>query len=159
MAVEVVVEEEITGAIIAVRKSIGVDTVAIKKYIVNLPDYIENNEGYEILYNGVPMKPVPYEEHTDAYKETLEFLKVATKEELAKVYGYSSLDSLFGSESVEDIVNEFKTAVDNRKRVYELVDSIGIYALRTIVNELYDERCYKTSMLKRAIKESKSEGD
>ena len=74
MAVEVVVEEEITGAIIAVRKSIGVDTVAIKKYIVNLPDYIENNEGYEILYNGVPMKPVPYEEPTDAYKETLEFL-------------------------------------------------------------------------------------
>ena len=159
MAVEVVVEEEITGAIIAVRKSIGVDTVAIKKYIVNLPDYIENNEGYEILYNGVPMKPVPYEEHTDAYKETLEFLKVATKEELAKVYGYSSLDSLFGSESVEDIVNEFKTAVDNRNRVYELVDSIGIYALRTIVNELYDERCYKTSMLKQAIKESKSESD
>lgn len=156
---EVVVEEEITGAIIAVRKSIGVDTVAIKKYIVNLPDYIENNEGYEILYNGVPMKPVPYEEHTDAYKETLEFLKVATKEELAKVYGYSSLDSLFGSESVEDIVNEFKTAVDNRNRVYELVDSIGIYALRTIVNELYDERCYKTSMLKQAIKESKSESD
>ena len=156
---EVVVEEEITGAIIAVRKSIGVDTVAIKKYIVNLPDYIENNEGYEILYNGVPMKPVPYEEHTDAYKETLEFFKVATKEELAKVYGYSSLDSLFGSESVEDIVNEFKTAVDNRNRVYELVDSIGIYALRTIVNELYDERCYKTSMLKQAIKESKSESD
>ena len=159
MAVEVVVEEEITGAIIVVRKLIGVDTVAIKKYIVNLPDYIENNKDYEILYNGVPMKPVPYEELTDAYKETLEFLKVATKEELAKVYGYSSLDSLFDSESVETIVNVFKTAVDNRKRVYELIDSIGIYALRTIVNELYDKQCYKTSMFKQALKGVGSESD
>ena len=133
--------------------------MAIKKYIVNLPDYIENNQDYEILYNGVPMKPVLYEEPTDAYKETLEFLKVATKEELAKVYGYSSLDSLFGSESVETIVNDFKTAVDNRKRVYELIDSIGIYALRTIVNELYDKQCYKTSMFKQALKGVGSESD
>ena len=159
MAVEVAVEEEITGAIIAVRKLIGVDTVAIKKYIVNLPDYIENNQDYEILYNGVTMKPVPYEEPTDAYKETLEFLKVATKEELAKVYGYTSLDSLFDSESVETIVNDFKTAVDNRKRVCELIDSIGIYALRTIVNELYDKQCYKTSMFKRALEGVGSESD
>lgn len=133
--------------------------MAIKKYIVNLPDYIENNEDYEILYNGVPMKPVPYEEPTDAYKETLEFLKVATKEELAKVYGYSSLDSLFDSESVETIVNDFKTAVDNRKRVCELIDSIGIYALRTIVNELYDKQCYKTSMFKQALEGVGSESD
>ena len=134
--------------------------MAIKKYIVNLPDYIEKEQkDYPLLYNDIPMDPIPYEETVGVYKETLEFLKVATKEELMSVYGFSSLDSLFGSESVEDIVNEFKTAVDNRKRVYELVDSIGIYALRTIVNELYDERCYKTSMLKRAIKESKSEGD
>ena len=160
MAVEAAVEEEITGAIIAVRRLIGVDTVAIKKYIVNLPDYIEKEQkDYPLLYNGIPMDPIPYEEPVDVYKETLEFLKVATKEELMSVYGFSSLDSLFDSESVEDIVNEFKTAVDNRKCVYELVDSIGIYALRTIVNELYDERCYKTSMLKRAIKESKSESD
>lgn len=133
--------------------------MAIKKYIVNLPDYIENNQDYEILYNGVPMKPVPYEEPTDVYKETLEFLKVATKEELAKVYGYSSLDSLFDSESVETIVNDFKTAVDNRKRVYELIDSIGIYALSTIVNELYNKQCYKTSMFKQALKGVKSESD
>ena len=126
--------------------------MAIKKYIVNLPDYVENIKDYEILYNGVPMKPVPYEEPTDVYKETLEFLKVATEEELAKVYGYLSLDSLFDSESVETIVNDFKTAVDNRKRVYELIDSIGIYALRTIVNELYDKQCYKTSMFKQALK-------
>ena len=134
--------------------------MAIKKYIVNLPDYIEKEQkDYPLLYNDIPMDPIPYEETVGVYKETLEFLKVATKEELMSVYGFSSLDSLFGSESVEDIVNEFKTAVDNRKRVYELVDSIGIYALRTIVNELYDERCYKTSMLKRAIKESKSESD
>ena len=134
--------------------------MAIKKYIVNLPDYIEEDEKTgNLAFNGVDMHPIPYEESVGKYKETLEFLKVATKEELMSVYGFSSLDSLFGSESVEDIVNEFKTAVDNRKRVYELVDSIGIYALRTIVNELYDERCYKTSMLKRAIKESKSEGD
>lgn len=134
--------------------------MAIKKYIVNLPDYIEEDEKTgNLAFNGVDMHPVPYEESVGRYKETLEFLKVATKEELMRVYGFSSLDSLFGSESVEDIVNEFKTAVDNRKRVYELVDSIGIYALRTIVNKLYDERCYKTSMLKRAIKESKSESD
>ena len=133
--------------------------MAIKKYIVNLPDYIENNQDYEILYNGVPMKPVPYEEPTDAYKETLEFLKVATKEELAKVYGYSSLDSLFDSESVETIVNDFKTAVDNRKRVCALIDSIGIYELRTIVNELYDKQCYKTSMFKQALKGVGSESD
>ena len=159
MAAEVVAEEEITGVIIAVRRLIGVDTVTIKKYIVDLPDYIENNQDYEILYNGVPMKPVPYEEPTDAYKETLEFLKVATKEELAKVYGYSSLDSLFDSESVETIVNDFKTAVDNRKRVYELIDSIGIYALRTIVNELYDKQCYKTSMFKRSLEIIESESD
>lgn len=133
--------------------------MAIKKYIVNLPDYIENNQDYEILYNGVPMKPVPYKEPTDAYKETLEFLRVATKEELAKVYGYSSLDSLFGSESVETIVNDFKTAVDNRKRVCELIDSIGIYELRTIVNELYDKQCYKTSMFKQALEGVGSESD
>ena len=133
--------------------------MAIKKYIVNLPDYIENNQDYEILYNGVPMNPVPYEEPTDAYKETLEFLRVATKEELAKVYGYTSLDSLFDSESVETIVNDFKTAVDNRKRVCELIDSIGIYALRTIVNELYDKQCYKTSMFKQALEGVGSESD
>ena len=133
--------------------------MAIKKYIVNLPDYIENNQDYEILYNGVPMKPVPYVEPTDAYKETLEFLRVATKEELAKVYGYTSLDSLFDSESVETIVNDFKTAVDNRKRVCELIDSIGIYALRTIVNELYDKQCYKTSMFKQALEGVGSESD
>ena len=133
--------------------------MAIKKYIVNLPDYIENNEDYEILYNGVPMKPVPYEEPTDAYKETLEFLKVATKEELAKVYGYSSLDSLFDSESVETIVNDFKTAVDNRKRVYELVDDIGIFALCSIVNELYDKECKPVHMLKQALKGVKSESN
>ena len=133
--------------------------MAIKKYIVNLPDYIENNEDYEILYNGVPMKPVPYEEPTDAYKETLEFLKVATKEELAKVYGYSSLDSLFDSESVETIVNDFKTAVDNRKRVYELVDDIGIFALCSIVNELYDKECKSVHMLKQALKGVKSESN
>ena len=134
--------------------------MAIKKYIVNLPDHIEKEQkDYPLLYNGIPMDLIPYEESVDVYKETLEFLKVATKEELMSVYGFSSLDSLFDSESVEDIVNEFKTAVDNRKRVYELVDNIGIYALRTIVNELYDERCYKTIMLKQAIKESKSESD
>ena len=134
--------------------------MAIKKYIVNLPDHIEKEQkDYPLLYNDIPMDPIPYEETVGVYKETLEFSKVATKEELMSVYGFSSLDSLFGSESVEDIVNEFKTAVDNRNRVYELVDSIGIYALRTIVNELYDERCYKTSMLKQAIKESKSESD
>lgn len=133
--------------------------MAIKKYIVNLPDYIENNEGYEILYNGVPMKPVPYEEPTDAYKETLEFLKVATKEELAKVYGYLSLDSLFDSESVETIVNDFKTAVDNRKRVHELIDDIGIFALRSIVNELYDKECKSVHMLKQVLKGVESESN
>lgn len=134
--------------------------MAIKKYIVNLPDNIEKEQkDYPLLYNGIPMDPIPYEEPDDIYKKTLEFLRIATKEELAKVYGYSSLDSLFDSESVETIVNDFKTAVDNRKRVCELVDDIGIFALRSIVNELYDKECKSVHMLKQALKGIGSESD
>ena len=92
--------------------------MAIKKYIVNLPDHIEKEQkDYPLLYNGIPMDPIPYEESVDVYKETLEFLKVATKEDLMNVYGFSSLDSLFGSESVDDIVGEYKAKSDKYRRV------------------------------------------
>ena len=137
--------------------------MAIKKYIVNLPDYIENNEDYEILYNGVPMKPVPYEEPTDVYKETLEFLKVATEEDLMNVYGFSSLDSLFGSESVDDIVGEYKAKSDKYRRVLELLKDIDICELRSIVNDLYTANINKMQKFKDIIKtlkgEDKSESD
>lgn len=137
--------------------------MAIKKYIVNLPDYIENNQDYEILYNGVPMKPVPYEEPTDAYKETLEFLKVATKEDLMNVYGFSSLDSLFGSESVDDIVGEYKAKSDKYRRVLELLKDMDICELRSIVNDLYTANINKMQKFKDIIKtlkgEDKSESD
>ena len=137
--------------------------MAIKKYIVNLPDYIENNEDYEILYNGVPMKPVPYEEPTDVYKETLEFLKVATKEDLMNVYGFSSLDSLFSSESVDDIVGEYKAKSDKYRRVLELLKDIDICELRSIVNDLYTANINKMQKFKDIIKtlkgEDKSESD
>ena len=134
--------------------------MSIKKYIVYLPDYIEEDEKTgNLAFNGVDMHPIPYEEAIGKYKETLEFLKVATKEELMSVYGFSSLDSLFDSESVETIVNDFKTAVDNRKRVCELIDDIGIFALRSIVNELYDKECKSVHMLKQALKGVESESD
>ena len=134
--------------------------MAIKKYIVYLPDYIEEDEKTgNLAFNGVDMHPIPYEESIGKYKETLEFLKVATKEELMSVYGFSSLDSLFDSDSVETIVNDFKTAVDNRKRVCELIDDIGIFALRSIVNELYDKECKSVHMLKQALKGVESESD
>ena len=137
--------------------------MAIKKYIVNLPDYIENNQDYEILYNGVPMKPVPYEEPTDAYKETLEFLKVATKEDLMNVYGFSSLDSLFGSKSVDDIVGEYKAKSDKYRRVLELLKDMDICELRSIVNDLYTANINKMQKFKDIIKnlkgENKSESD
>ena len=137
--------------------------MAIKKYIVNLPDYIENNQDYEILYNGVPMKPVPYEEPTDVYKETLEFLKVATEEDLMNVYGFSSLDSLFGSESVDDIVGEYKAKSDKYRRVLELLKDIDICELRSIVNDLYIAKCNKMQRFKEFMKtlkgKNKSESD
>ena len=132
---EVVVEEEITGAIIVVRKLIGVN---MDKYIIELPNYFDKNE-HRLVFNELHLNVTPYEETADAYKETLEFLRVATKEELAKVYGYTSLDSLFGSESVETIVNDFKTAVDNRKRVRELAEDIGLDKMYSIVKELKGE--------------------
>ena len=137
--------------------------MAIKKYIVNLPDYIENNEDYEILYNGVPMKPVPYEEPTDVYKETLEFLKVADKYSLEKIYGVSSLRELFDSLPVSDIVGKYKTEANKYERILELLKDIDIFELRSIVNDLYVAKCDEMQRFKDIIntlkRKSKSESD
>jgi len=138
--------------------------VAIKKYIVNLPDHIEKEQkDYPLLYNGIPMDPIPYEESVDVYKETLEFLKVATKEDLMNVYGFSSLDSLFGSESVDDIVGEYKAKSDKYRRVLELLKDMDICELRSIVNDLYTANINKMQKFKDIIKnlkgENKSESD
>lgn len=135
----------------------------IKKYIVNLPDYIENNQDHEILYNGVPMKPVPYEEPTDVYKETLEFLKVADEYSLEKIYGVSSLRELFDSLPVSDIVGEYKTEANKYERILELLKDIDIFELRSIVNDLYIAKCDEMQRFKDIIRtlkgKSKSESD
>lgn len=137
--------------------------MAIKKYIVNLPDYIENNQDYEILYNGVPMKPVPYEEPTDAYKETLEFLKVADKYSLEKIYGVSSLGELFDSLPVSDIVGKYKAEANKYHRILELLKDIDICELRSIVNDLYVAKCEEMQRFKDIIRtlkgKNKSESD
>ena len=146
-----------------VRKLIGVDTVAIKKYIVNLPDYIENNQDYEILYNGVPMKPVPYEEAVGIYKNTLEFLKVADKYSLEKIYGVNSLEELFDLLPVSDIVGKFKTELNKYHRILELLKDIDIFELRSIVNDLYIAKCDEMQRFKDIIRtlkgKNKSESD
>ena len=164
MAVEVVAEEEITGAIIAVRRLIGVDTVAIKKYIVNLPDHIEKEQkDYPLLYNDIPMDPIPYEETVDVYKETLELLKVADKYALEKIYGVNSLEELFNSVTVSDIVGKYKAESNKYYRILELLKDIDIFELRSIVNDLYDAKCDEMRRLIEIMKtlkgENKSESD
>lgn len=136
--------------------------MAIKKYIVNLPDYVENIKDYEILYNGIPMKPVPYEE-PDAYKETLEFLKVADKYSLEKIYGVNSLEELFNSVSVSDIVGKCKTEINKYHRILELLKDIDICELRSIVNDLYIGKCDEMQRFKDIVRtlkgKRKSESD
>ena len=112
--------------------------MAIKKYIVNLPDHIEKEQkDYPLLYNGIPMDPIPYEEAVGIYKDTLEFLKVADKYSLEKIYGVSSLRELFDSLPVSDIVCKYKTEANKYTRILELLKDIDIYELRSIVNDLY----------------------
>ena len=132
--------------------------MAIKKYIVELPDYFNKNE-YGIEFNGIPINPVPYEETDGEYKETLEFLKAATEEDLMNVYGFSSLDSLFASESVEDIVGEYKTKRDKYMRVLELLKNIELCELRSIVNDLYASNNNKMQKFKDIIRTLKGKSE
>lgn len=138
--------------------------MAIKKYIVYLPDYIEEDEKTgNLAFNGVDMHPVPYEEAVGIYKDTLEFLKVADKYSLEKIYGVSSLRELFDSLPVSDIVGKYKTEVNKYDRILELLKDIDICELRSIVNDLYVARSNEMQRFKDIINtlkgKSKSESD
>jgi len=138
--------------------------VTIKKYIVNLPDYIEEDEKTgNLAFNGVDMRPIPYEEAVGIYKDTLEFLKVADKYSLEKIYGVSSLRELFDSLPVSDIVGKYKTEVNKYDRILELLKDIDICELRSIVNDLYVVRSNEMQRFKDIINtlkgKSKSESD
>lgn len=138
--------------------------MAIKQYIVYLPDYVEEDEKTgNLSFNGVDMHPIPYEESVGIYKGVLEFLKVADKYSLEKIYGVNSLEELFNSLSVSDIVGKYKTEVGKYKRVSELADDIGLFELRSIVNNLYDAKCDERRRLIEIMKtlkgKNKSESD
>jgi len=138
--------------------------MAIKKYIVYLPDYIEEDEKTgNLSFNGVDMHPIPYEEAIGIYKDTLEFLKAADKYSLEKIYGVSSLRELFDSLPVSDIVGKYKKEVDKYDRILELLKDIDICELRSIVNDLYVARSNELQRFKDIINtlkgKSKSESD
>ena len=138
--------------------------MAIKKYIVNLPDYIEEDEKTgNLAFNGVDMYPVPYEEAIGIYKDTLEFLKAADKYSLEKIYGVSSLRELFDSLPVSDIVGKYKTEANKYDRILELLKDMDICELRSIVNDLYVARSNEMQRFKDIINtlkgKSKSESD
>ena len=138
--------------------------MAIKKYIVNLPDYIEEDEKTgNLALNGVDMHPIPYEEAVGIYKDTLEFLKVADKYSLEKIYGVSSLRELFDSLPVSDIVGKYKTEANKYERILELLKDIDIFELRSIVNDLYVAKCDEMQRFKDIINtlkgKTKSESD
>ena len=138
--------------------------MAIKKYIVYLPDYIEEDEKTgNLAFNGVDMHPVPYEEAIGIYKDTLEFLKAADKYSLEKIYGVSSLRELFDSLPVSDIVGKYKTEANKYDRILELLKDIDICELRSIVNDLYVARSNEMQRFKDIINtlkgKSKSESD
>lgn len=134
--------------------------MAIKKYIVNLPDHIEKEQkDYPLLYNGIPMDPIPYEESVDVYKETLEFLKVADKYSLEKIYGVSSLEELFNLVPVSDIVGKFKTELNKYHRILELLKDIDIFELRSIVNDLYIAKCDEMQRFKDIIRTLKGKNE
>ena len=138
--------------------------MSVKKYIVYLPDYIEEDEKTgNLAFNGVDMHPIPYEESVGIYKDTLEFLKVADKYSLEKIYGVSSLRELFDSLPVSDIVGKYKTEVNKYDRILELLKDIGICELRSIVNDLYIAKCDEMQKFKDIIDtvkgKSKSESD
>ena len=133
------------------------------KYIVDLPDYFSNDKGRILSYDGVRMNPIPYEETVGIYKDTLEFLKIADKQSLERIYGVNSLEELFNSLSVSDIVGKYKTEVSKYKRVSELADDIGLFELRSIVNNLYNAKCDERRRLVEIMKtlkgKNKSESD
>ena len=133
------------------------------KYIVDLPDYFSNDKGRILSYDGVRMNPIPYEETVGIYKDTLEFLKIADKQSLERIYGVNSLEELFNSLSVSDIVGKYKTEVNKYKRVSELADDIGLFELRSIVNNLYNAKCDERRRLVEIMKtlkgKNKSESD
>ena len=138
--------------------------MAIKKYIVNLPDYIEEDEKTgNLAFNGVDMHPVPYEEAIGIYKDTLGFLKAADKYSLEKIYGVSSLRELFDSLPVSDIVGKYKTEANKYDRILELLKDMDICELRSIVNDLYVARSNEMQRFKDIINtlkgKSKSESD
>lgn len=133
------------------------------KYIVDLPDSFNKNDGRTLAYNGVLMHPMPYEESVGIYKGVLDFLKVADNYSLKKIYGVNSLEELFDSLSVSDIVGKYKTEVSKYKRVSELADDIGLFELYSIVNNLYDAKCDERRRLVEIMKtlkgKNKSESD
>ena len=138
--------------------------MAIKKYIVNLPDYIEEDEKTgNLSFNGVDMHPIPYEESVGIYKGVLEFLKVADKYSLEKIYGVSSLGELFDSLPVSDIVGKYKAEANKYHRILELLKDIDICELRSIVNDLYVAKCEEMQRFKDIIRtlkgKNKSESD
>ena len=134
--------------------------MAIKKYIVYLPDYIEEDEKTgNLAFNGVDMHPVPYEEAVGIYKSTLEFLKVADKYSLEKIYGVSSLRELFDSLPVSDIVCKYKTEANKYARILELLKDIDIFELRSIVNDLYIAKCDEMQRFKDIIRTLKGKNE
>ena len=134
--------------------------MAIKKYIVNLPDYIEEDEKTgNLAFNGVDTHPIPYEEAVGIYKDTLEFLKVADKYSLEKIYGVSSLRELFDSLPVSDIVCKYKTEANKYARILELLKDIDIFELRSIVNDLYIAKCDEMQRFKDIIRTLKGKNE
>ena len=133
------------------------------KYIVDLPDYFSNDKGRILSYDGVRMNPIPYEETVGIYKDTLEFLKVADKYSLERIYGVGSLRELFDSLPVSDIVGKYKTEANKYERILELLKDIDIFELRSIVNDLYIAKCDEMQRFKDIIRtlkgKSKSESD
>lgn len=127
--------------------------MAIKQYIVYLPDYVEEDEKTgNLAFNGVDMHPIPYEEAVGIYKDTLEFLKVADKYSLERIYGVNSLRELFDSLPVSDIVGKYKTEANKYERILELSKDIDICELRSIVNDLYIAKYNKMQRFKEVIK-------
>ena len=133
------------------------------KYIVDLPDYFSNDKGRILSYDGVRMNPIPYEETVGIYKDTLEFLKVADKYSLERIYGVGSLRELFDSLPVSDIVGKYKTEANKYDRILELLKDIDICELRSIVNDLYIAKCNEMQRFKDVIRtlkgKSESESD
>ena len=133
------------------------------KYIVDLPDSFNENDRRTLAYNGVLMHPIPYEESVGIYKGVLEFLKITDKHSLEKIYGVNSLEELFNSLSVSDIVGKYKTEVSKYKRVSDIADDIGLFELYSIVNNLYNAKCDERRRLIEIMKtlkgKNKSESD